>query len=572
MNDSALINLQRYFERKDNQDVGFSISDCSFPSLAITNNRLIDIFDKAEVKPPPPLEKRRKAIERFKMKEQLSNVEWRLVFSGLSDRYGNSPSILDLDEYFHEVQYEIESRICHDELNRRDWLSLCFSYFGYESDTPENNKNWCVLQQHLDKGYLAIKKQQKREKEWMRIVEKYHQIFTNSAGEVIAEEMLDHQNNDLSGLQKIVQIHEASWLWRRIFNVILSRIFIMSDDAFKNKIDHLITLGNKNIRFLDDVISACLTRYYHASFRQLPSPILKQSALERWGSPQLRSSQNGWLQHVDENICQMVRAWFAKEDLQHFFQLLKGDTGVDQSRLSYWLRFANQMGFTRIVMGTDAWSDHSTDFEEFRNKNKGRLSKLTEAASHINAVIMQIGNYFFVEFSGTGNACYVYKSDDAPFNAEAKWLGMNTALKLRNSAKTITWLLHNAGWQRKFDEKLATLGIKAANNSIVVNQNTTTPEWAGLKKSVHQKIEFSVSKKEEKLLAEKEMTPIKDAISISLKKIGFEKYRILDFRRSGGALKVELQIKDTQADLELRRLGFKPTNSNPQLYWINKND
>ena len=51
-------------------------------------------------------------------------------------------------------------------------------------------------------------------------------------------------------------------------------------------------------------------------------------------------------------------------------------------------------------MGADAWSDPSSDFEEFRTKNKGRLSRLTEAASHINAVIMQIGNYFFVEFSG----------------------------------------------------------------------------------------------------------------------------------------------------------------------------
>ena len=38
----------------------------------------------------------------------------------------------------------------------------------------------------------------------------------------------------------------------------------------------------------------------------------------------------------------------------HFFELLRGNGDVDQARLHYWLRFANQMGFTRIVVGTDA--------------------------------------------------------------------------------------------------------------------------------------------------------------------------------------------------------------------------
>ena len=336
MNDTVLTKLQSFFDRENGYDEGLTIKDCSFPSLIKTNNRLIEVFDKAEIKPPPPLEKRRKAIERFKMKKQLSNVEWRLVFAGLSDRYDDCPSLLDQDEYFHDVQYEIEERICHDELNRRDWLSLCFSYFGYESEKPESNKNWCSLQTWLDKGYLSIKKQQKREKEWMRIVEKYHQIFTNSAGESLAENMFNGQVDDLSGLQKIAQIPEGSWLWRRIFNVILSRVFIISDDEFKTKIERLLNLGQNYVRFMDDILSVCLTRYYHSSFNQIPSSTLKQAALDRWGSPQLRSSQNGWLLHVDEQVCHMVRAWFAKEDLQHFFQLLKGDRAVDQARLSYW--------------------------------------------------------------------------------------------------------------------------------------------------------------------------------------------------------------------------------------------
>src|SRR5690606_5170206 len=152
--------------------------------------------------------------------------------------------------------------------------------------------------------------------------------------------------------------------------------------------------------------------------REKSSSLLKQAALEHWGSPQMRSKQNAWLQYIEQPVCAMVVAWFAKEDLEHFFTLLKGDAEVDQSRLFYWLRFANQMTYTRIVMGVDAWYSRNTDFVAFREKNKGRISRLEGAPSHNNAVVMQIDNYFFVEFSGTGNACYVYRADRAPFNPD----------------------------------------------------------------------------------------------------------------------------------------------------------
>lgn len=105
----------------------------------------------------------------------------------------------------------------------------------------------------------------------------------------------------------------------------------------------------------------------------------------------------------------MVRGWLAKQDLTHFFELLRGNGDVDQARLHYWLRFANLMGFTRIIMGSDAWQDRGSDFVKFREENKGRLSYLRGGRNFDNAMIMQINDYLFVEFSGTGNAMYAYQ-------------------------------------------------------------------------------------------------------------------------------------------------------------------
>ncbi|MBF3375292.1 hypothetical protein ISU80_17720, partial [Leptospira borgpetersenii serovar Arborea] len=113
---------------------------------------------------------------------------------------------------------------------------------------------------------------------------------------------------------------------------------------------------------------------------------------------------NKWYQYVSEPVAGMVRSWLAKQDLMHFFELLRGNGDVDQARLFYWLRFANQMGFTRIVLGTDARQDRRGDFVKFREENKGRLSNLRGGRNFDNAMIMQINDYLFVEFSGTGNA------------------------------------------------------------------------------------------------------------------------------------------------------------------------
>lgn len=85
-------------------------------------------------------------------------------------------------------------------------------------------------------------------------------------------------------------------------------------------------------------MSAILTRYYHSIYRDQSHSALKQAALEYWDNPQLKSQQNKWHQYVSEPVAAMVRGWLAKQDLMHFFELLRGNGDVDQARLHYWLR------------------------------------------------------------------------------------------------------------------------------------------------------------------------------------------------------------------------------------------
>ncbi|GAB5339732.1 type I Zorya anti-phage system protein ZorC [Pseudomonas fluorescens] len=510
-----------------------------FPRLGAAGIDLYERFERAEKALPPPQEKRRAAINKFRNVLPLNASEWRLVFAGLSDKSERVGPILDDDQLFDRVHKEIHHRIEKRRLSRRDWLALCFSYFGYEAATPDKNANWCLLRADVQLGFDCVRGQQKREKEWVHIVQQHQELFSEQAGARLGDQMFKGEISDLSALQTIAQIPDSSWLWRRIFNVLISRIFLLDDAEFSQRLADLVDIGRQHPRYMNDILSACLSRYHIAAYREKPSSLLKQVALDNWGSPQIRSRQNSWLQYVEKDVCAMVVAWFAKEDLEHFFNLLKGDSEVDQSRLHYWLRFANQMSYTRIVMGADAWNDGGRDFVHFREKNKGRLSRLVGGSSRNNAVVMQIGNYFFVEFSGTGNACFVYESDKSPFDPDKFQLELTSELKQPHRAKAR--MLHTPapskptrieGWLLKFDDSLGKLGIRVQSQAGTLG-------------------------------ASKPMA-FEDQVRDALKSV---KHKVYDQRARGGAFQVQLDNNDLAAVAALQRLGFKPVNHQPLRFW-----
>lgn len=512
----------------------------TFTAVSRRAAQLEQWFDQAGPAPVPPSEKRRQALRRFLSGESLSLTDWRLLFASLADSTGKALPLLEQDSAFARVYDEVETRISSLRLSRRDWLALCYSYFAYSAEQPEANRNWLALREAINDGFAAVRQRSVREKAWMRVVERHRSLFADQAGTQLGEQVFTGEITDLSSLQIIAQIPDSSWLWQRIFAVLLARIAQIRDTDLLGQLPHLLAQGERFPRFRDAVLAACLTRYYHSEYRRTSLEQLKQHTLDAWGSPQLRSRKNAWLQHVEEPVCRMVMAWFARDDIELFFNLLKGEADVDQARLFYWLRFADQMTYTRIVMGGDAWAAHSSDFVEFRNNNKGRLGYLAGGPSHNNAVIMQLGDYLFVEFSGTGNACYVYKASKAPFKPEQERLQLNHELKQPGAA--IERLPHTPrpsrpnmldGWLLKFDEVLQQLGIVA----------TDSPRH---QQSQQLKIEL-------------------DAI------LGADCYRCHDLRRKGGVFHIQLnRPANNHQIIALTRLGFKEVAASKGLeYWRN---
>ncbi|WP_426768110.1 type I Zorya anti-phage system protein ZorC [Erwinia aphidicola] len=530
-----------------------------FHALASAGREMEKRFDKAEKIPTPPHEMRLAALRRFRLAEELSEREWRMVFYGLADTdplYPDRPVLLEDDTFFPHVDSAIKKQIESKTLKRKDWAALCSSYFAYKHESPEINPHWCVLRGHIARGYPVVKAAIRREKSWMKTIEFYHDIFTPQAGGVISQQLLSGGSNSLSSLEKIAQIPDSSWLWKRIFTVLLAQLDTLDDPNYLDKISWLLGLAAQWVRFRDDIMTAMLTRYYHSTYRDQAHSALKQAALEYWDNPQLKSQQNKWHQYVSEPVAAMVRGWLAKQDLMHFFELLRGNGDVDQARLFYWLRFANQMGFTRIVMGLDARQDRRSDFVKFREENRGRLSHLRGGRSFDNAMIMQINDYIFVEFSGTGNAMYYYRVGMAPFNPESTLLDIKAHLKDKGICpKPLTHFpsaddytkQRLTGWMLKYDDELRKLGIRWMAEEPV--------------KFVDKKAPSPASVSDIKII-----NPLRDTAIQRL--VENTSCIVSDNRQKGGVLSVQLKTPNDITERELLRLGFTPVTKEPHRYWI----
>ncbi len=190
--------LQRQHERT--ADTGLS----GLVALKRAGAELARRFDQAEKALVPPWEKRLQALNKFKREpESLDSTEWRLVFAGLADDDEVSLPVPEDDQLFGRVHQKVVGLIEHQTLTRRDWLALCFSYFGYDEDKPNDNPNWCLLREDIDHGFDAVKQRLGREKDWMRIVAHYRELFGEGAGAQLAEEIFDGKIQDLSALQVI---------------------------------------------------------------------------------------------------------------------------------------------------------------------------------------------------------------------------------------------------------------------------------------------------------------------------------------------------------------------------------
>lgn len=528
-------------------------------------------YDQAIV---DPYERRVKSVMDYLAGRAMTPRSWRAVFSSLCDvsveDVTAGHSLIDLEMLLIGVIARAKGLINEKRLTKADWSALCYSYFSFNGQGLQARKNFLELRQLIVDGFDFLHSlERNKAKQWVAVVAEYRSVFTDSPVARLSKELMQGEIVNLSLLNVVAQVPDHSWLWQRIFQTICQTINEQPDAEFLAGYLGLLERLRQHEMYYDDVLASCLTRYHRLAQSRKVCPHLKLQSYERWGSPQLKTKQVRWLQYVQQPVLDMVCAWFAEEDLKDFFNLLKGDAEVDEARLFYWLRFTGQMKYTRIILGRSAQYSTDPDFVEFRKRNKGRLSELKGSTAKNNAVVMQIGDCYFVEFSQTGHACYAYESKKLPFDPEKIVLDLSLDLKVKKSAM---WKKDHSprpyspsvldGWLLTYDALLAEQGIYSDDylhrhtdkHTSTMHQPAIVRYGAGSAlPSSNQLSDTSLNNHDLSVL-------VRD-------KLGKDGYVCIDHRNKGGAYNVYLEHKDYEKITQLKRLGFQQVKDNPLRFW-----
>ncbi|OEG04478.1 hypothetical protein [Aeromonas caviae] len=239
----------------------------SFSALQQASAEVEARFDQAEAAPVPPKEKRHAALATFLRNEPLTRRQWRLIYAGLVDSVEVGKQLLDDERVFPRVSRHIRAHIDSSELVRRDWLALCFSYFGYEAIEPEKSQHWQQLRTYIRDGYRVLRNPAKL-KAWMRIVDEHQDLFQSEAGLRLGQQIFEGTITDLIQLQTLAQIPAESWLWHQIVAVVQKRIAELDEEPFLARLPTLLALMDiNNRRHADEILAACLlpSRIYNIS-------------------------------------------------------------------------------------------------------------------------------------------------------------------------------------------------------------------------------------------------------------------------------------------------------------------
>jgi hypothetical protein len=276
-------------------------------------------------------------------------------------------------------------------------------------------------------------------------------------------------------------ITDASWL---VWRVIVGQIEAATespDAEFRAAIAGLLDLLERHPAAKTFGLSKLLSRY-----RQCASPALHERlrdfAVDAWGNPWLALNEVAW-SVVSPDARMMVAEWLKLALMQKFFGLLAEDGLNDTRRLKFWETYHQNIHAMYFALGEAARTDRRPDFREVRKQMEGLQLTLTHSTAKNNAFIMCIGEHVIVEFGVKGNACFIFRRNEIPFELAGEVAGNSFALKGRSGrVERLTHMDGNERWEDKFRRVLA--NVVRAQAPSATRGPTSTGGWQSPRSTV----------------------------------------------------------------------------------------
>ncbi len=364
------------------------------------------------------------------------------------------------------------------DLWRLTWYSLLNSYLTFDlvrTTSASGLDGFTKLRRLLNRTWPSIDKQsgQQAIPDWVRILREESQLLSDNPVDKYASDLLAGNTEHIKALAENLGIPANSWFWQELILGAVRHATQGSDEQFRGQILMLIELVKSAPVYRDKAVTEILNRYYKCSSRTV-HPELRDFVIHTtvWKNPKLKAAgiATAWNQ-VSETVWRMVMGWVNERNLKDFFDVLAARRHADHGRLKFWSRYMKQISWTRLVFGSETiWQkNHNAGIKALLESEEGTYATLQGANDkELDAFLMQIGEYLFVEFSKTGNGAYAYRANDLAFNLNAdSYAGSTSDLKCGyyRNGRGVAKIIHTPGWEERTAIELSKLGIHPDHTS-----------------------------------------------------------------------------------------------------------
>lgn len=342
---------------------------------------------------------------------------------------------------------------------RRCFQRLLYGYFEYRHAMDERalgRTNWLMLRKflldHLDRVRLN-----QRSSNWVDALTQYRHLLNNNPCLPCAEWILNNYNK-FKAMCLILPISERSWVIDEAIVVAIRLSVQQSDEVFKTQIETFVNAIEERPTVKDIGLKYLLTRYIKCA-NPTDHNQLKSACIARWGNPLRQLNEPIWDRWVEPDVRLVVSRWIKLRCMEDFFSLLQDGQVGDTRRLRFWEKYVDHIHDVYFILGRNANQSSAADYKRARENMHEKLRELGGAQPVLNAFVMFIGQYIFVEFSHKGNACHIFHGESGlKGKLEKTTLHLDRDLKRTVDPGHVKGLVHSINnWESNFAREILKL-------------------------------------------------------------------------------------------------------------------
>lgn len=484
-------------------------------------------------------------------------------------------------EYGDQLLDQYRRAIQQGKLSRLTWHVLLSSYFGFDPSRlkdPQGQKAFEKLRAFLGETWFLVNRSSPSSwiPDWQRVLREEPQLLGHRPMDRYAQDYLEGRHDHINNIALYLGVPPQSWFWEELVLGGIRHVAQGSDADFQAKLPVLIDLIKKAPVYRDQAIVILLERYYQSRDRS-DHAILRDYVIrpEIWKNPKLKLSgiATAWHQ-VSDDVWRMVMGWVNKRNLRDFFEILASRGHADHGRLEFWSRYMEQITWTQLVIGDETFRlrNGQPALRDLLISEENTYARLSVGAKSLDAFLMQLGDYVFVEFSMKGNGAYGYHKSSLPFDLGSKYYDATTGnLKygFGRSGKNFISIRHDKNWQYNTAQRLSEIGIYPDDPKDVLAKTTLFVRERSIETRSYIK---RLPGSEDLSNQEMSLVTLQSRVSIDEVKMLAAQYAGVIVREEKDDLKYRIMVKDPNQNDQLanylRQKGFNWSKFGQEWYLV----